>query len=1469
VPGQLVMPFRHQKIPVLNLNEVSGSKREEISMEKLLDEARRPFDLSLGKLLRVTLFQLDPDEHLLLIVTHHFAVDGWSLIILFKELSYIYNTLSEGGRPELRPLSMKYTEISERQKKVTDEDIPEEISAYWKKKLSNSPSLLELSLDKPEEIDQSDGGSTWYFEFPEDLAAKVREFARNKGITLYTVLLATYQLLLFRYSFQKTILVGTSVSNREKIEQEDLIGPLWNNLIFRMDFSPDLCFGDLVNSVFSEIIETYSHRQIPYKSLVKELSLPRSHGFNPLFQFAFNLHQRSEEQGLRLNGLTLQSLEVDHGTARFDGELDIKDEGHSLSGKFEFSHHLYPYPVGKQFIEHYLNLLRTGISNPERNVTQLPLLSPSERDEVLAVMNKGEVIFPEAACIHHLIEFQARQKPDATGLIYKDTSMSYIELDHRANQLGNYLQNAGVKPEVYVGICVERSLDMMVGIVGILKAGGAYVPLDPLYPMERLQTIIDDADVAMVVTQEHLKSQFSSSHRIVTLDTDWSEISEQSSASPLCSVIPDNPAYVMYTSGSTGKPKGVVISHRNVLSFLYGFSTITSYGDTRRGTSMITYNFDTSVEEIFSTLCFGGELHLIKPEESIDTAFLARYLVDHHITTSYIVPDLIPDLAVHLAEMKEQMNLKCLLTGLAPKKQKVLQKIRDLSDDLRIINGYGPTEVTYGATALQFERATAPERDTPIGIAFPNYRVCLFDPFIEFVPRSFAGELCITGRSLARGYLHHPEITAEKFMPDPLCFCPGERMYRTGDKTCLLEDGSIDFRGRFDNQVKVRGYRIELGEIEHALGRHPYVKENVVLLKKASGGDKKLVAYVVFRSPHDLQTAELRGHLKEMLPEYMIPAFFVRMNALPRMPNDKIDKGALPMPKMSGLQTDKTLVAPSTKVEHVLAQVWKEVLHLDDISIQDNFFEIGGDSILSIQIVSRVRQAGLDLTLRQFFEHQTISELSQTVGVLTPLASSPKAVTGVVPLTPIQHWFFEQNFRNPSHFNMSLLLQVPANLDATTLERFLELLVSNHDAFRLLFKPTKQGFEQWYYDDENTVSLSCFDLSELNDDKKAWIIQEHAERMQSTLQLDESPLMKAGYFTSGPDQASYLLIIAHHLIVDGISWRIITEDLESLYKQELEGRSLQLPPEATSYQLWAEKLQSFAQQLPVTDEIAFWLNHPWATFQNMPVDYDDKNDITIEASGATVMVTLEEELTHSLLFDISTAYNTRINEVLLTALAGAWRTWTGQDILFLDLEGHGREDIFDQVDLSRTVGWFTNLFPVCLDLQAEVLPERTLLTVKEQLRKIPGNGLSFGLLRYLNNDEGIGQQLSSLPRRQICFNYMGQMEFHSPVSMFKNLWNQPRGRHLNKQESRRYLLEINASVVQGRLQVKWHYSNDIHLPETIENLAGNYIKELKQLISHCLSPAAGGYSPSDFPDIDFSQTELDQLLDDIDDDGLN
>ena len=774
-------------------------------------------------------------------------------------------------------------------------------------------------------------------------------------------------------------------------------------------------------------------------------------------------------------------------------------------------------------------------------------------------------------------------------------------------------------------------------------------------------------------------------------------------------------------------------------------------------------------------------------------------------------------------------------------------------------NLYGPTEYSIDAACWRSQPETF-ERTVPIGRALSNTQLYVLDQNYEPLAVGVTGELFIGGSGLARAYVNHPELTAERFVPHCFSTRPGARLYRTGDLVRYMPDGNLEFVGRVDHQVKVRGFRIELGEIEAVLCRHPRVREAVVVAREdGQNGVKRIVAYIVGES--EAVTSELRSYLKLHLPEYMIPAAFVVLDKLPLLSNGKVDRKRLPEPETSRPSLAETYVPPTTEAERVLAGIWSEVLRVEQVGVHDNFFELGGDSILSVQIITRARQAGLHVTAKQVFHRPTIAELVAVAGSAPQGQATQGEVTGPVELTPAQRMFFEQQLPEPAHWNMAFMIGLREGIDVAALRGAVAALLRQHDALRNRFQKQRDGeWRQWCApSEEGELPFAAVDLSEVATAELRNSIEEAAAEWQKSLHF-EGPMLRAVYFNPGEERSARLLLVVHHLIMDAVSWRILLEDLQAAYRQLAAGAAIQLQAKSSSYQQWALKLQAYASSSVLQEEVAYWTDERRLRVQKLPVDQEGRN---LESTTRHVSNKLSKELTEALLREVPRAYNTQISDVLLAALAGAHQRWTGERLLVVDAEGHGREGLFDEVDLTRTVGWFTSIYPVLVELPAGSDCGERLKSIKEQVRRVKHGGVGYGVLRYLSPDEAVRRRLAAQPQAEISFNYLGRyeqaMSEMKEAGLFYAVPERPGPLRAGAMQ-RRYKLQLACTVNNGELQIGWEYSTDIYRAETVAQLAGEYLEELERLIRHCQSSEAGGFTPSDFPEAELTQSELDDLI---------
>jgi amino acid adenylation domain-containing protein len=994
---QVVAPVLNLPLPLVDLRSVPESIRGEELQRIVQQEAQLPFDLGAGPLLRARLVSLRDDAHVLLLTMHHIVSDAWSCDILFHELTTLYGAYAAGNASPLLEPPVQYGDFARWQREWLTGEVLEDHVDYWRRQLAGASAVLELPSDRPRAPAPSFRGATIGFGLSDVVAERLKALTRQENATLFMTLLSAFMALLHRYTAQDDIVVGSPIANRNRPEIEELIGFFVNTLTLRANFIGDLSFRQLLQQIREVTLDAYAHQDLPFEKLVRELRPARHASHNPLFQVMF-VHQLVPAAATpSLSGQAASETEMVSqpfaGTAKFDLTMFVFESGSQLSGAIEYNTDLFDAARMVRLIGHFRTLLAAIANEPDRPVSLLPLLTAPEIEQFRA-LNATSCDYGAAVGIPALFEAQVERIPNATAVIFDGQSLTYRELNRRANQLGQHLRRLGVGPETRVAVCLRRSADMAVALLGVLKAGGAYVPLDPTYPGDRLAFIIRHAGAPVLITNEDARDALPSSDRVVSLDRDTTLISAECEDNPPNAADPDNLVYVIYTSGSTGTPKGVAMAHRPLFNLLRWQVDDSKLPDEARTLQYTSLNFDVSFQEIFSTWCGGGTLVMIDDDIRLDPARLSRCIVDMAIARIFIPPVVLSQLAETFAgTQRVPATLRQIMV--AGEQLHITPAVAAFCAQLpngSLRNHYGPTETHLATHFIPVGAPNSWPSLPPIGIPIANLQMHILDRNLQPVPVGVLGQLYIGGAGLARGYLGHPEWTAERFIPDPFSAVPGARLYKTGDRARYSPDGYIEFFGRIDDQVKIRGFRIEPGEVKAVLQRHAAVRECAVTVGTDSPGDTRLVAYVVPWLEEAPTTAELRRFLGAALPEYMVPASFVFLDALPQLPNGKLDRNALPAPDGARPLLKETFVAPANPTEAVLADIWAEVLRVAQVGSHDNFFELGGHSLLATQVVSRIRlRLQVELPLRRLFEGPTIVELAVIVAELAAKQSTQSA----------------------------------------------------------------------------------------------------------------------------------------------------------------------------------------------------------------------------------------------------------------------------------------------------------------------------------------------------------------------------------------------------------------------------------------------------------------------------------------------
>ncbi|MDX2592029.1 non-ribosomal peptide synthase/polyketide synthase [Streptomyces sp. WI03-4A] len=1433
---QVVNPPHRVDLPVDDLATAPDARA---AVDALLErEAATPFDLATGPLLRARLARLAADEHVLVLAVHHIVTDGWSLGVLGRDLGELYTAAHDGRRPELPELPVRYADHAIWQRARADR--VERQLVDWRQRLDGVPPL-EPPTDRPRPAVRTRDGALVTFTLPADLTDRLRALGRETDATLYMTLLTACTALLSRWADQDDFAVGTVTAGRERPELHDVVGMFVNTLVLRNRVRPGSTFRALLEQVRGTVLDAFAHQDVPFERLVDALQPERDTSRTPLFQVMVALHNLGAEAPA-LPGLEVEPVLPPVRNATFDLSFDFVEGDGGVTGHLEYDTGLFDEDTVRRLADRLRLLLQSAVQDPDRDLRALELMTAAERHQVLHDWQGPRLAVPDTT-FPALFEGQAARTPHATALVARDATLTFTALNERANRLAHHLLAQGVAPERVVAVRLPRTSDLMVAVLAVAKAGGTLLCLDPGLPEERAAHLLADAAPHTVLTAEALR------------DTPWERLpahdpTDRDRPAPLR---PDHAAYIVYTSGSTGRPKGVVVEHRHLVNLCHDHreglvAPHSADGRRLRAALSASFSFDTSWEGPL-LLALGQEVHLVDEDVRLDPDAFCAQVAEHRLDLVNVTPSFLRELTAAGLLAPGRHHPRVLLVGGEATGPGTWRELCDATGlGVTAYNMYGPTECTVDATYARC--ADHPDRPV-IGRPGRNLRAYVLDGSLRPVPPGVPGELYLAGAQVARGYLGRPGLTASRFLADPFG-TPGARMYRTGDRARWNERGLLEFLGRADEQIKIRGFRIEPGEVEAALLAHPDVSEAVVTAREHAGR-LMLVAYVVPAHGAVPAADALRDALRRTLPDHMVPAAYVPLARIPRTSTGKTDRRALPAPPA---QPDPATayVAPRPGTEETLAAIWADVLRVDRVGARDNFFALGGDSILSIQIVSRARRAGLALTTKDVFRHQTVAELALHVTEAAP-AEAHTTPPAEAPLTPIQRWYLDgRRPGDPLRFTMSQRLELAPGAGLSALRPAVEALVRHHPALRTRFRPTGHGRCQDVLPDVPDGILTHHDVTGLDGAALEAAVRRAADAARDRLDPAEGRVARVLLFDRGPDLPAQLLFIVHHLAVDGVSWRILLADLETAHRQASDGRPVDLPPATTAYGHWAARLEAHTRSGALDGDLPHW-QRTAAAPATLPAGRPGPNT---HGTAATVTVELDPETTDALLRRVPEVYRTQVNDVLLSALGRTLARWCGRQTVLVGVEGHGREDLFDDLDLSRTVGWFTAEYPLALTVVPDAGWHDTLRSVKEQLRAVPLHGLSHGALRHLLPDS----PLAGAPAPQVGFNYHGQWDTGGDGSGLYRAALPPAGSDTDPDAPRPYLLDLTGVVQDGRLELGWTYPPAVYDESTVRALADEMCAALRDIAAHCARPDAGGRTPSDYPLAGLGQRDLDRLVGD-------
>ena len=1418
-PLQQVAETGHAPLQMIDLAGEPAGRRSEV-LGQLKDElARRPMDLRRGPLVHAALVRLAEDEHVLLAVLHHIICDGWSLEVLRHEVTQIYEGMI-GGRPANLPeLPVRYVDYARWQRKVLSGKRLREGLDYWKQRLAGAPTVLELPTDRPRAANLGYEGGACCRRLPERLRRALESLAGRHRATPFMVFLAAYQALVARYSGCEDFCVGTPAANRLRPELEGIVGCFVNTVPLRCDVSGNPQFTELLGRIRQEVLEDFDHTDVPLEKLVESLHLTRQPGRLPLVQVMF-VFQTPGPAPETMGPVRLGEVEVDYTRmATFDLMLAVQPEGPDLSATLVFNRHLFDEDTAGHMLDSYVAALEAIAAHPAMRVSNLPIPSSSERGRLLVDFNATDRKPPEARSIHELIEAQVARSGDRPALEFQGQTLTYRELDGRANRLAHYLQHLGVGPDVLVGVCLRRSPEMLTAMLAVLKAGGAYVPLDPDYPSQRLAFMAKDAALAMLLTEEALRDALPPVDcEVISMEAAGQCAAAKLANPPPCHASRDNLAYVIYTSGSTGAPKGVMIPHGAVVNFLASFADLLELGPDDRLAAITTISFDIAALELFLPLVVGARVVLADRETAADGRRLAEAIRRHGVNFLQATPSTYRMLLMSGWHGGPDLKLVCGGEALDADLAATL-----LANCRMLWNVYGPTETTIWSTVHRVEQGQSP---VPIGRPIANTQVYVLDALGRPVPTGVPGELCIGGLGVGRGYLNRPDLTSERFVPNPWDDRQGARLYRTGDRVRWRNDGVLEFLGRLDQQVKVRGFRVELGEIEAALAQHPGVAQSAVVPREDGSGQKCLVAYLVSAEGKELQPDRLRQFLADRLPDYMIPTGYVPIDALPRTPAGKVDRHALPEPDQGGFATTAAYVPPRTPLEKQIAVLWAEVLRVERVGVNDSFFELGGHSLLATQLFSRLRDTvGVDLPLRLLFEKPTVADLAVAVdeargqgatAVLPPIEPVDRQNDLPVSYAQERLWFMQQMEPESPFYNMPLCVRLRRPVDAGVLRAALGQVVARHEPLRTTFAVV-DGLPVQRIAPHVEVDLPLVDLSHLPPEgQEAEVDRLVAEEGRRPFDLSQGPLLRARLFRLAEADHVFLLVM-HHIAADGWSMGVLLDELTALHEALAGGKPSPLEPLGVQYADYAVWQRGWLSGEVLDGQLSYW-KQQLADLPELELPTDRPRPAVQTFQGAHESLHLSSQLAESLRA-LSRQQGGTLFVTLLAAFQSLLHRYTGQRDIAVGSGVANR----NRTELERLIGFFVNALVMRTDFSDDP-------TFCELLTRVRQTCLGA----YAHQDLPFDRLVAELqPERRsnynpLCRVFLVYQNFPMPSA-------EAAGVDLSELRmgtgTAKFDLTLFVRDADGGLLVTAEYDTDLFDPATITRLLGHFRDLLEAVVA--------------------------------------
>ena len=1404
-PVQIIKEPEYFHIPVINLS--NETYKDALAKQLAIAEATAPFNLSQGPLLRAKLIKLSENEHILIINMHHIISDGWSIGILIRELGQVLNSLIKGKQPELQPLPVQYADFSVWQRQWLEAGELERQLSYWKEQLQDSPDLLHLPIDYTRPPVQTYNGSTINFNIPENLTTGINNISRKHGCTTFMTLLSAFNVLLHKLTGENDICVGSPIANRNRKEIEGLIGFFVNTLVLRTKIEEKQSFVDLLNQVKQTTLLSYDHQDTPFEKLVEAISPERDMSYSALFQVMMIL-QNNPDEAIELGDVEIAPFEIESKTAKFDLTLNLEEADNIMHANIEYNTDLFKPDTISRIIKYYLKVLETITENNEINISDIELIDDEEKHKLLVEWNDTQADYPKNKCIHQLFEEQVSKTPDNIAVVFEDKQLTYSELNSRSNQLAHYLRNIGVARNQIVGLCLERSLEMIISLLGILKTGCTYIPLEPEYPEERLTYMLQDSGTKVLITREHLLKKFSEADlEKICLDKDFEKIEKEDSHNLPTNINTDSLAYVMYTSGSTGKPKGVQIEHRAVSNFLWSMSKTPGFNEKDKLLSVTTFCFDISVLELCLPLINGGEVHILRKEDIVDITRLRKNIETYKPTIMQATPVIWNMLTE--SGWKNNTNTKILCGGEAFPES---LKLSLLKDSQEIWNMFGPTETTIWSMISRVEK----NRSVNIGKPIANTQVYILDNNLKILPIGVAGELFIGGDGLSRGYLNREELTKEKFVTNPHT---GERMYRTGDLARWLPDGNIEYLGRIDAQVKIRGFRIECGEIENALLQHENIKESLVVPYKEEGKENILVAYIVLRNTENCPgSSDLRETLKKQLPDYMIPSFFINLDSIPLTPNGKIDRRALPKPDKA-LGGSKEYVAPQNETEEKLVKIWSEILKVEKIGIYDNFFELGGHSLLATQVISRIREIfKTEIPVKAIFESPIIEKLGKILSQFSEAIAPeilPVSREANLPLSYAQErlWFLDQLEPDSAGYNIPGALRISGELNVSILEQSFTHIIERHENLRTVFK-TENGKPVQIIREAEYFHIPVTDLSN-ETDKENKAKQMALSEATTPFNLSQGPLLRAKLIKLSENE-HILIINMHHIISDGWSIGILIRELGQVMNSLIKGKQPELQPLSVQYADFSVWQKQWMEAGELERQLSYWKEQLQEApdLLHLPADYTRPPVQTY--NGSTINFSIPENLTTKI-NNISRKHGCTTFMTLLSAFNVILHKLTGENDICVGSPIANR----NRKEIEGLIGFFVNT----LVLRTKIEEKKSFADLLNQVKQTT-------LLSYDHQDTPFEKLVEAIyPERDMSYSPLFQVMMvlqNNPAAAI-DLGDVEIAPFEIESKTAKFDLTLNLEEADNILKGNIEYNTDLFKPDTISRIIKYYLKVLETI----------------------------------------